>query len=55
MNQKLFFENKQIPEKVKKYLPKQTKIYSYSEIQKELQNNCKSSKIIIDHKKLIFV
>ena len=51
-NQKLFFENKQIPDNVKRFLPKQTKIYSYSEMHKVLQNSCKSSKIIIDDKKL---
>ncbi len=52
-NQKIFFENKQVPEKVKKYFPKETKIYAYSEMNEVLKKSCKNStKIIIDQKKL---
>ncbi len=50
--QKLFFEDKNVPEKVKKKFPKQTGIYSYSEMNKVLKSSCKSSKVIIDQKKL---
>ena len=50
---KNIFENKQVPEKVKKYLPKETKIYSNSEMNKVLKKSCKNStKVIIDQKKL---
>ena len=51
--QKIFFENKQIPKKIKKYFPKKTKIHTYSEMNEVLKKSCKkSSKIIIDKKKL---
>ena len=51
--QKIFFENKKIPEKIKKYFPKKTKIHTYSEMSTVLKKSCKkTSKIIIDKKKL---
>ncbi len=50
--QKLFFENKQIPLKIKKLLPKNTKIYSYPEMNKVLKNCCNLAKVIIDERKL---